>query len=129
MLREVEFAARLYLQEILGLGQAIALLNSDIAADGEQRPFLLPAGSVGVAAYVVQRLAERSVCRPVRLDQLSQSIGRFWVSARRPCAVCGCRNRRGDDCAAGVKKQGAAADPGRGELSYLLGWLSDFIRA
>ncbi|WP_322418771.1 hypothetical protein [Mesorhizobium huakuii] len=125
MLRKVEFAARLYLQEISGLGQAIAFLDRGMAADGEQRPLLLPAGSVGVAAYVVQRFAECRVCRPVRLNQLSQSIGRFLVSARRRCAECRCRGRRGDDRAAGVEKQGAAVDPGRGELSYLLRWLSD----
>ena len=74
MLREVEFAARLYLQKISGLGQAIAFLNRSMAADGEQRPLLLPAGAAGVGAYIVQRLAERRICNPVRLNQLSQSI-------------------------------------------------------
>lgn len=117
MLRKVEFAARLYLQEISGLGQAIGLINRGIAADGEQRTLLLPAGSAGVGAYIVQRLAERRICIPVRLNQLSQSTGRFLVSARRLRAECRCRSRRSDDCAAGVEKQGAAIDPGRGELS------------
>lgn len=126
MLCEVEFAACLYLQKISGLGQAIAFLDRSIAANGQQRPLLLPAGSLGVAAaYIVQRLAERCVCNPVRLNQLLQSIGVFLISARRACAACGCRNRRGDDCAAGVEKQGAAVDPGRGELSHLLRSLSD----
>ena len=50
MLREVEFAVRLYLQKISGLGQAIAFLDRGMAADGEQGPLLLPAGSTGVAA-------------------------------------------------------------------------------
>lgn len=120
MLCEVEFAAHLDLQKISGLGQAIPFPNRSIVADGEQRPLLLPAGSGGVAsatACFVQGFAEGRVCCLVHVNQRSQFIGRFRVVARRLCAECSCRNRRGDDSAAGVEEQGAAVDPGRGELS------------
>ncbi|CAN7589905.1 hypothetical protein LJR234_004507 [Mesorhizobium amorphae] len=99
---------------------AIPFANRSIAADGEQRPLLLPAGSSGVDsanACFVQGFAEGRVCCLVLVNQRSQFSGRIWVLARRLFAECSCRNRRGDDGAAGVEEQGAAVDPGRGELS------------
>lgn len=50
MLCQIELTARLDLQKISGLDQAIPFPKRSIAADGEQCPLLLPAGSVGAAA-------------------------------------------------------------------------------
>ncbi len=97
------------------------LPNGGIAADGDQCPLLLPAGSVGAAtaiADVMQGFAERSISCLVRLNQRSQIIGRSLVSTLRLCTMR--RHRRRDDCAAGVQEQGAATDLRRGKLSHFL---------
>lgn len=85
MLWKVEFAAPFDLQQISGLGQAIAFPDRKIGADGQQRPFLCSAGSVivpAVAALFVDGPAKRYVCCLVRLNQRSQFVGRFSILAR-----------------------------------------------
>lgn len=123
MFWQIELAARLDLQKISGLGQAVALLDRPIGANGQQRPLLLSAGLDVVAAMAapfVDGLAERCVRCLVRLNQGEQVIGWLPVMPRRLRTVTICCDGRGDDRAAGMKEQGAAADPGRGELSSSL---------
>jgi hypothetical protein len=70
------------------------------------------------AAHVVDGLAKRRVRRLVDLNQRPQVAGRCPVSALRLCGESRWGNRRGVDDAAGVEKQGAAVDPGHGELTF-----------
>lgn len=80
MLRQVEFAARFDLQEIPGLGQAIAFPDRWVSADGQQGPFLPLARSVAIedaSSRFVSGLAKCRVFYLVRLNQLAQLAGRL----------------------------------------------------
>jgi hypothetical protein len=123
VLWQVELAARLDLQKISGLGQAIAFADHRVGADSQQCPFLGPAGSVLVAAaaaYFMDGLTERRVCCLMRLKQRRKFVGRFLDLARRLSGKSRRCSRRGNDGAAGFEKQDAAIDPGHGELSSSL---------
>ena len=115
---KVKLAARLYLQEISSLGQAVAFCNRGISAYGQQRLLLVPARSfvVGaVSAQVANDVAERNVSGLVGIDQPLQVTGRFL--SRWFCDGCFRHNGRRDNGATGLKQQGAAIDPGRDTIS------------